>query len=98
MRRNSISLMPAASWLGKVKSAAIVLLVMLFSSATAWADDSGTCGDNLTWVFTESDHTLTISGEGDMYNYNSANKVPWYNYREQIKKVILPKGLTYIGG
>ena len=47
---------------------------------------------------TESDHTLTISGEGDMYNYNSANKVPWYNYREQIKKVILPKGLTYIGG
>ena len=31
-------------------------------------------------------------------NYNSANKVPWYNYREQIKKVILPKGLTYIGG
>ena len=97
MRRNSISLMPAASWLGKVKSAAIVLLVMLFSSATAWADDSGTCGDNLTWVFTESDHTLTISGEGDMYNYNSANKVPWYNYREQIKKVILPKGLTYIG-
>ena len=90
--------MPTASWLGKVKSAAIVLLVMLFSSATAWADDSGTCGDNLTWVFTESDHTLTISGEGDMYNYNSANKVPWYNYREQIKKVILPKGLTYIGG
>ena len=98
MKRTPKSLMPAASWLGKVKSAAIVLLVMLFSSATAWADDSGTCGDNLTWVFTESDHTLTISGEGDMYNYNSANKVPWYNYREQIKKVILPKGLTYIGG
>ena len=48
MRRNSISLMPAASWLGNVKSAAIVLLVMLFSSATAWADDSGKCGDNLT--------------------------------------------------
>ena len=97
MRRNSISLMPAASWLGKVKSAAIVLLVMLFSSATAWADDSGSCGKNLTWVFTESDGTLTISGEGDMYNYNTANNVPWYNYREQIKNVILPKGLTYIG-
>ena len=89
--------MPAASWLGKVKSAAIVLLVMLFSSATAWADDSGTCGDNLTWVFTESDGTLTISGEGDMYNYSTSDNVPWYNYREQIKKVILPKGLTYIG-
>ena len=41
MKRTPKSLMPAASWLGKVKSAAIVLLVMLFSSATAWADDSG---------------------------------------------------------
>ena len=40
MKRTPKSLMPAASWLGKVKSAAIVLLVMLFSSATAWADDT----------------------------------------------------------
>ena len=31
MKRTPKSLMPAASWLGKVKSAAIVLLVMLFS-------------------------------------------------------------------
>lgn len=89
--------MPAASWLGKVKSAAIVLLVMLFSSATAWADDSGTCGDNLTWVFTESDGTLTISGEGDMYNYYTSDDAPWQKYKEKIKNVILPKGLTYIG-
>lgn len=88
--------MPAASWLGKVKSAAIVLLVMLFSSATAWADDSGSCGDNLTWVFTESNGTLTISGEGDMYNFATAD-APWQKYKEEIKNVILPKGLTYIG-
>ncbi len=30
--------------------------------------DSGTCGENLTWVLTE-DGTLTISGEGEMEDW-----------------------------
>ena len=89
-------LMPTASWLGKVKSAAIVLLVMLFSSVTAWADDSGSCGRDLTWEFTESDSTLTISGTGDMYNFGTPD-APWQKYKEKIKKVILHEGLMYIG-
>ena len=96
MRRNSISLMPAASWLGKVKSAAIVLLVMLFSSATAWADDSGSCGANLKWEFTSSDSTLTISGTGDMDDYDPG-KDPWHHYISKINKIILPEGLSKIG-
>ena len=29
----------------------------------------GTCGENLTWVFTAADSTLTITGTGEMYNY-----------------------------
>ena len=82
---------------GALQRLSMTLLLTMLTVTTAWADDSGTCGNNLTWTFTESDGTLTISGEGDMYNYNSANTVPWYNYREQIKKVILPKGLTCIG-
>jgi hypothetical protein len=36
----------------------------------ASADDSGTCGDNLTWTYVEATHTLTISGEGDMANFS----------------------------
>lgn len=82
---------------GALQRLSMTLLLTMLTVTTAWADASGSCGDNLTWVFTESDGKLTISGEGDMYNYNSANTVPWYNYREQIKKVILPKGLTCIG-
>ena len=30
---------------------------------------SGSCGENLTWVFTAADSTLTITGTGEMYNY-----------------------------
>ena len=96
MRRNSISLMPAASWLGKVKSAAVVLLVMLFSSATAWADDSGSCGANLKWEFTSSDSTLTISGTGDMDDYDPGED-PWHHYISKTNKIILPEGLSKIG-
>ena len=96
MKRTPKSLMPAASWLGKVKSAAIVLLVMLFSSATAWADDSGSCGDNLKWEFTSSDSTLTISGTGDMDDYDPGED-PWHHYISKINKIILPEGLSKIG-
>ncbi len=34
----------------------------------AWADTSGTCGNDLTWTLTE-DGLLTISGTGDMDDY-----------------------------
>ena len=96
MRKTPNSLMPTASWLGNVKSAAIVLLVMLFSSATAWAaDKSGKCGDNLTWEFTKKDSTLTIKGTGEMKAFRKS-AAPWFSYRTQIKKVILQEGVTNI--
>ena len=98
MKKNTKSLMPTASWLGNVKSAAIVLLIMLFSSTTAWAvATSGKCGQNLTWEFTSSDSTLTIRGTGEMKNYGAAKAVPWYKYRNKITKVKLQEGLTNIG-
>ena len=48
---------------------------------------SGTCGDNLTWTFTTADSTLTISGTGDMYDYNYSNDQPWYNFNQGIKNI-----------
>ena len=58
---------------------------------------SGTCGDNLTWTFTTADSTLTISGTGDMYDYDYSDQ-PWYNSRQGIKNISLPDGMTSIGG
>ena len=73
------------------------LLIALMASTTfAWADDSGTCGDNLTWSYVESTHTLTISGTGVMTNYSS-DYVPWKDYKSAITSVVLPDGLTSIG-
>ena len=41
-------------------------------------------------------NVLTISGTGAMPNFNMWN-VPWQNYREVIKSVIIEDGITTIG-
>ena len=55
----------------------------------------GTCGEALTWKL-EPDGTLMIEGSGAMGDYTS-NTSPWYAYKEEIKVVSLPDGLTTIG-
>ena len=58
---------------------------------------SGTCGDYLTWTFTTADCTLSISGRGEMYDFSSYRKQPWSNFRQGIKNISLPDGVTSIG-
>ncbi len=53
--------------------------------------ESGTCGDSATWVLTD-DGTLTISGNGEMIDYNS----PFKN-NTSIQSVIIENGITNIG-
>lgn len=62
----------------------------------------GTCGENATWTFDETTGTLTISGTGDMYNYyDEKNEVffdrPWKEHGNNIKTVVIEKGITSIG-
>ena len=62
---------------------------------SAHAETSGTCGENLTWVL-DDEGTLTISGTGEMDNWDYGS-TPWYNSRGAIKKVIIENGVTNIG-
>jgi hypothetical protein len=59
---------------------------------------SGTCGENLTWSLDLSTGTLTIGGTGPMTDWYNPLDVPWYNYRAQIKSVVVDGGVTGIGG
>ena len=58
---------------------------------------SGTCGDNLEWTF--SGGTLTISGEGVMYDYeydaDLNSLAPWGDC--EIEKIVIKTGVTGIG-
>ena len=79
--------------------AALLCMTALLCFAAAAEEISGTCGENLTWTF--KDGTLTISGTGEMQNYStsmhSMYAVPWVDYIEEIEKVVVEEGVTYIG-
>ncbi len=62
----------------------------LAEEAKITADESGTCGDNLTWEL--EGNTLTISGTGEMYDGS-----PWDAHRKKIEKVVLTGGVTSVG-
>lgn len=61
----------------------------------ASVDTSGTCGDNLTWTFSSSSGTLTISGTGTMADFNRG--VPWYKLLDNIQQIVIDNGVTSIG-
>ncbi len=57
---------------------------------------SGSCGENVTWIYDDNTKTLTISGTGAMANYTGYD-MPWYNYQSDITKVVIENGVTTIG-
>ncbi len=56
----------------------------------------GYCGNKVTYVL-DANGTLTISGNGAMENYTEDGDAKWFEYREQIKRVIINEGITNIG-
>ena len=72
------------------------------SASAAGTATSGKCGKNVSWSLKNG--VLTISGKGDMYDYEDENKddlkleynSPFYN-NEKIKSVVIQSGVTSIG-
>ena len=54
------------------------------------------CGDNLDWEL-DHDGTLTITGTGDMYDFESITDTPWNDLKSNIKKIVMNNGVTTIG-
>ena len=75
----------------------ILLFVLSLLPMMAIADDSGTCGDNVTYTYVESTHTLTISGAGVMADYYYYYNTPWRSYKSEIVKAIIKDGVKGIG-
>ena len=83
----------------------LALLIPCLILVASAEETSGTCGDNLTWVFEDTTGILTISGTGEMHGYYHEasdpdedwyySSAPWPN--ESLKTVIIEEGVTSIG-
>ena len=58
--------------------------------------DFNRCGKDLMCSYDESTQTLTISGKGDMSDFDH-DPLPWTDYYDQIKTLIVEEGVTSIG-
>lgn len=65
--------------------------------------DTNRCGENLFWTLENG--TLTITGTGEMWNYevyndssyNQLSTAPWYSLRDTISHIYMAEGVTSIG-
>lgn len=70
----------------------------IFASAESY---SGTCGDNIVWVYDYINNKLVISGTGEMYDYEldsygRPSSVPWYDFWP-IQTVEIDYEITRVG-
>lgn len=88
----------------------ILFLFFVFVHIVTLADDSGQCGPSVYYKYVTSSHTLSIYGEGQMYDYheiihNPDNSTqinfypkPWDAYKGEIKDLYIESGVTSLGG
>ena len=71
----------------------LFLMTALLLTNLSMRAESGICGSNLTWDLT--DGTLTISGTGDMKEYDFGG-MPWNYASGPINKLVIEDGVTSI--
>ncbi|MBQ7381026.1 MAG: leucine-rich repeat domain-containing protein, partial [Clostridia bacterium] len=72
-------------------------LLCLAIGAETYSGECGAEGDNVTWTLDTETGELTISGEGDMADYDWSSNTPWNAYRSDIKKITFKDGVTHLG-
>ena len=67
------------------------------------AAEENKCGENITWSFNEKTGTLTLKGSGAMGDFDIETTdettivhTPWEEFKDDIKKVVIGKGITEI--
>ena len=92
-------------WLRLLPVLVLSVIMVCGLSVTASAEkvqDTGSCGDNLTYTMVEQDDgtvVLTITGTGDMYDWSDDQDEhsPWYYGPGEPKVIHIGEGVTSIG-
>ena len=79
-----------------MKKNLLLILLCLFSFSAIHAENKWESEpDGMEW-YLSVDGTLTVSIEGNMSNYDEG-ETPWDLQRDDIKKIVIKKGVTHIG-
>lgn len=79
--------------------AAVILIGISFAAPVNAYDDEGVCGKNgsdIKWSIDLSSYLLTVSGNGEMADFEKGG-APWNKYSSFIEKVVIEDGITHIG-
>ncbi|MCC8013984.1 MAG: leucine-rich repeat domain-containing protein [Eubacterium sp.] len=72
-------------------SVCVTAAMLYMTAVSVWADTTGSCGDEATWVLSD-EGVLTISGTGEIYcNHESG----WDT--DSVKEAVIESGITVIG-
>lgn len=88
--------------LSMILALSMMLTILPVNAITAFAANDS-CGANLTYTLTSNTdgpdtYTLTIGGEGAMYDYSSSyTTVPWNAQKSRITSVVIEDEVTSIG-
>ena len=74
---------------------AALSMVALQSCRQIYSGQCGANGSELTWTLND-DGTLVIEGQGAMEDWG-LGETPWYEYRGDIRAVVIKDGVTSIG-
>lgn len=99
MNLGEISMKRMKKYLSVLLALMMVVCAIPISTFTVGAEEtatSGTCGENLTWAFDNATGTLTISGKGEMEDYDYNNR-PWEEYKYEVTSVVINSGVTTVG-
>lgn len=58
---------------------------------------NGQCGEKVFWKYDTNTETLTIEGNGAMYDFATSDKMPWAAYKDKITTVVVREKVTTIG-
>ena len=73
------------------------LLALPATAATVLASgDCGKTGNDVTWTL-DRDGLLTVSGTGEMADYDNADDVPWHSYLSLVTSVEIQSGVETVG-
>ena len=88
--------------ISKIFITVIVIIITLSCGQLVFAVDapvvinSGICGNTANYAIYD-DGTMLIYGTGKTTDYSSTSTVPWEDYKNKIKKVVIDEQITGLG-